>query len=71
MIDPPGYVKQIRFQLEVHPAVAELGARQCGKTTLAEMYGYRHASQPVTRFDLENRVPFQEQSEQIHPLRWF
>ena len=35
MIDRPGYLEQIQFQFEVHPVVAVLGARQCGKTTLA------------------------------------
>lgn len=34
MIDPSGYLEQIRFPFEVHPVVAVLGARQCGKTTL-------------------------------------
>ena len=54
MIDRPGYLEQIRFQFEVHPVVAVLGARQCGKTTLAGMYADRYASSPVTRFDLED-----------------
>lgn len=54
MIDRPGYLEQIQFQFEVHPVVAVLGARQCGKTTLAGMYGDRLAGQPVIRFDLED-----------------
>ena len=54
MIDRPGYLEQIRFQFEVHPVVAVLGARQCGKTTLAGMYADRYVSLPVTRFDLED-----------------
>ncbi len=31
MIDRPGYLKQIRFQFKVHPVVAVLGPRRCGK----------------------------------------
>ena len=54
MIDRPEYLEQIRFQFEVHPVVAVLGACQCGKTTLAGMYGDRLAGQPVIRFDLED-----------------
>jgi len=54
MIDRPGYLEQIHFQFEVHPVVAVLGPRQCGKTTLAGMYGDNYVSSPVTRFDLED-----------------
>ncbi len=54
MIDRPGYLEQIRFQFEVHPVVAVLGPRQCGKTTLAGMYADAYDSRPVTRFDLED-----------------
>ncbi len=54
MIDRPGYLEQIRFQFEVHPVVAVLGSRQCGKTTLAGMYADHYVSSPVTRFDLED-----------------
>ncbi len=54
MIDRPGYLEQIRFQFEIHPVVAVLGARQCGKTTLAGMYADRYVNQPVIRFDLED-----------------
>ena len=54
MIDRPSYLDQIRFQFEIHPVVAVLGARQCGKTTLAGMFADRYVSQPVIRFDLED-----------------
>ncbi|MDD5476504.1 MAG: ATP-binding protein [Syntrophales bacterium] len=54
MIERPGYLEQIHFQFEIHPVVAVLGSRQCGKTTLAEMYADRYVSQPVIRFDLED-----------------
>ncbi len=54
VIGRPGYLEQIRFQFEVHPIVAVLGARQCGKTTLAGMYADQYMSLSVTRFDLED-----------------
>lgn len=54
MIDRPGFLEQIRFQFDVHPVVAILGPRQCGKTTLARMYADRFVNETVTRFDLED-----------------
>lgn len=45
-------LKEIDQLFRVHPAVALLGPRQCGKTTLAEMYAQTHPS--PKRFDLEN-----------------
>lgn len=54
MIDRPGYLQQISIQFDVHPVVAILGSRQCGKTTLARMYANRFVNEPVTRFDLED-----------------
>lgn len=45
-------LQNINQLLRVHPAVALLGPRQCGKTTLAHMYAEAH--QPSIRFDLEN-----------------
>ncbi|BAP89365.1 uncharacterized protein E1O_22340 [Burkholderiales bacterium GJ-E10] len=47
------YLNQIRIQFEVHPVVALLGPRQCGKTTLARMFADRFSG-PTTRFDLED-----------------
>jgi predicted AAA+ superfamily ATPase len=37
-----------------HPVVAILGARQVGKTTLAQQFAAEHAAPPITRFDLED-----------------
>jgi len=54
VIHRPAYLEQIRFQFDVHPVVAVLGPRQCGKTTLAGMYADGYVPQPVTRFDLED-----------------
>jgi predicted AAA+ superfamily ATPase len=53
MIDRPEYLAKICFQFDVHPVVAILGPRQCGKTTLARMYADRFNG-TVTRFDLED-----------------
>ncbi|OJW50633.1 MAG: hypothetical protein BGO67_06055 [Alphaproteobacteria bacterium 41-28] len=46
------YLQKINQLLRVHPAVALLGPRQCGKTTLAQMYA--EDFQSSKRFDLEN-----------------
>ena len=45
----------IEGAFRVHPAVAILGPRQCGKTTLARMFA-REARGSVTYFDLEDPV---------------
>jgi predicted AAA+ superfamily ATPase len=45
------YLHQLRRGLELNPAVALLGPRQCGKTTLARALA---AEVPTERFDLEN-----------------
>jgi predicted AAA+ superfamily ATPase len=44
---------RVEHLLGTHPAVAILGARQVGKTTLAELIISRYAG-PATRFDLED-----------------
>lgn len=41
-------------KLEVTPAVAILGPRQCGKTTLAHQFSRRHPKSKVHLFDLED-----------------
>jgi uncharacterized protein len=46
------YLQKINQLLRVHPAIALLGPRQCGKTTLALMYAEAYPSSK--RFDLEN-----------------
>ncbi|MBX9787236.1 MAG: ATP-binding protein [Alphaproteobacteria bacterium] len=46
------FINEINQLFRVHPAIALLGPRQCGKTTLAQMYAETH--QPTKRFDLEN-----------------
>ena len=53
MISRPSALSQIVQAFEVHPVVALLGPRQCGKTTLAHMVAER---EPSTYFDLENPV---------------
>ncbi|MDP2811891.1 MAG: ATP-binding protein [Rhodocyclaceae bacterium] len=52
-MDRPDHLRQIEWQFAIHPVVALLGPRQCGKTTLARMAAER-SSEPVTRFDLED-----------------
>ena len=46
-------IDRIKSAFRIHPIVALLGPRQCGKTTLARMIG---ESEPCTFFDLENPV---------------
>lgn len=52
-MDRSAYLKQIRFQFQVHPACALLGPRQVGKTTLAQIYA-QSLEEDVHFFDLEN-----------------
>jgi uncharacterized protein len=39
MISRPDALKRIETTFQIHPAVALLGPRQCGKTTLARIKG--------------------------------
>jgi uncharacterized protein len=54
MIARSRYLAQIGFQFKVHPVVAILGPRQCGKTTLARMYAEGLKGKTITHFDLED-----------------
>src|SRR5579872_1066588 len=47
------YLEQIAFQLKIHTLCGLLGARQVGKTTLAQAYS-KKVDLPVLFFDLEN-----------------
>lgn len=53
MIDRPRHIQRVEHLLTHHPAVALLGARQVGKTTLARQVMARWEG-PATRFDLED-----------------
>lgn len=53
MISRPQALNRIANVFRVHPVVALLGPRQCGKTTLARIMAER---EPCTYFDLENPV---------------
>ena len=51
------YLEKIEKLFRIHKAVALLGARQCGKTTLARMYARSLPNQEhIHIFDLENPV---------------
>src|SRR5258706_8690723 len=54
----PEYILQVQKSFRVHPVVAILGPRQCGKTTLARLFyeeqQKKHPRIKVTHFDLEN-----------------
>ena len=53
-MERPTNLAQIATLFRSHPAVAILGPRQCGKTTLAQDYLAAHAEGPVHYFDLED-----------------
>jgi predicted AAA+ superfamily ATPase len=53
LIERTDALERINSAFRIHPIVALLGPRQCGKTTLARMFG---ESEPCTFFDLENPV---------------
>ena len=53
IIKRKSYLEEIRKAFEIHPVVAILGPRQCGKTTLAKQY-YEKLKGDVHVFDLEN-----------------
>ena len=57
-MDRPQFVLRIRDAFRVHPVVALLGPRQCGKTTLAGKFAgtFRRSGTRVTRFDLEDPI---------------
>ncbi|GJM06982.1 MAG: hypothetical protein DHS20C10_07160 [marine bacterium B5-7] len=50
----PIYLQRVNDAFTVHPAVALLGPRQCGKTTLARQYAAAYEAGPVHFFDLED-----------------
>lgn len=49
------FLARIERQFDIHPIVALLGPRQCGKTTLSRMLAEKTGG-PVTRFDLEDPI---------------
>jgi uncharacterized protein len=55
-MDRPQQLGNISLLFEVHPVVAILGPRQCGKTTLARAFAGNFSHGPVTTFDLEDPV---------------
>lgn len=53
-MDRPRVLARIASQFRIHPVVALLGPRQCGKTTLARMFAATGTDGPVSHFDLED-----------------
>ena len=53
MIDRPMYLNQLSRAVERSPITALVGARQCGKTTLARMFA---KGKTATFFDLESQL---------------
>ena len=54
LVDRPRAILRVLRSFRVHPAVALVGPRQCGKTTLARMIAAQEEG--VTHFDLERTV---------------
>ena len=54
MIERLSNLAQVAALFRSHPAVAILGPRQCGKTTLAQDYLAGHVDGPAHYFDLED-----------------
>jgi predicted AAA+ superfamily ATPase len=52
MINRPSYLEQLAKAVQRSPVTALLGPRQCGKTTLASMFGESNA---ITFYDLESQ----------------
>ena len=65
MISRPEYIQQVRQAFKIHPVVALLGPRQCGKTTLARIIAQQES---CTFFDLEDPVDLQRLSVPRHTL---
>jgi uncharacterized protein len=71
MMDRPLFLQKIKKAFEVHPVVALLGPRQCGKSTLAKQYAkecgivtenFFDLEDPVTLSQLENNAKFSLES---------
>ena len=70
MIKRPGTIERIDAAFAVHPAVALVGPRQCGKTTLARMYASKEGD--ATFFDLERTMDqrrLEAPEQALTPLR--
>jgi len=65
MVKRPDAINRIDQTFGVHPVVALLGPRQCGKTTLAMMLA---KGRKCTYFDLENPVDFRRLASPLRAL---
>ncbi len=61
MLPRPQFLKQIEMQFKAHPACGLLGPRQCGKTTLSNLF--LKNQQNTNFFDLENPFDLQALKE--------
>ena len=66
IIPRPNPTNEIDENFRIHSAVALLGPRQCGKTTLARVIAQK---EPTTFFDLENPVDIQRLSAPMQALK--
>lgn len=56
LINRSQFLDHIKILFETFPVVALLGARQCGKSTLAKQYSALHETADVHYFDLESEA---------------
>lgn len=69
-MDRPDFLKEIERYFKIHPIVAILGPRQCGKTTIARMYCKKHSSfSPGNYFDLEAAVDLERLANPVLTLK--
>lgn len=68
MFERERHIEALHGSLSRHPVVAILGARQVGKTTLAQQLVQRH-TEPATVFDLENPDDLARLSEPMLALK--
>lgn len=72
LIDRPAAMRRVEDSFRVHPAVALVGPRQCGKSTLARMIAGNYSALGVNFFDLESAVDrrrLESPEQALSPLR--
>lgn len=72
LIERPAAMRRVEDSFRIHPAVALVGPRQCGKSTLARMIAGNCSASDVNFFDLESAVDrrrLESPEQALSPLR--